>query len=164
VPPLIWGWLTYRVMAFDALALHASGDERRQIFKQYRMPLLAMGLVAGYLGAAPTLLWASGVMFVVFAPIFVVVAIWVYTLVFAFSSLWFAHFCLAALQTLRQGVIQAQSASDAGLEPGFKLNPALARAESAQDAIESVAKDAAIKSDAAQTDGSVTDVEPKARS
>jgi len=24
VPPLIWGWLTYRVMAFDALSQHAS--------------------------------------------------------------------------------------------------------------------------------------------
>ena len=26
LPPLIWGWLTYRVMAFDALAQHASAD------------------------------------------------------------------------------------------------------------------------------------------
>lgn len=102
VPPLIWGWLTYRVMAFDALAVHASANERREIFRRHRMQLLGMGVVAGYLGAAPTLIWASGVMFVVLAPIFVVVAIWVYTLVFAFSSLWFAHFCLAALQNLRK--------------------------------------------------------------
>ena len=29
LPPLIWGWLTYRVMAFDALAVHASQEERR---------------------------------------------------------------------------------------------------------------------------------------
>lgn len=101
VPPLIWGWLTYRVMAFDALADHASTDERRQVMKRHRMQLLGMGVVAGYLGAAPTLLWASGVMFVVFAPIFIVAAIWIYTLVFAFSSLWFAHFCMAALQALR---------------------------------------------------------------
>jgi hypothetical protein len=28
-------------------------------------------------------------------------AIWIYTLVFAFSSLWFTHYCLSALQTLR---------------------------------------------------------------
>jgi hypothetical protein len=28
-------------------------------------------------------------------------AIWIYTLVFAFSSLWFAHYCLAALEMLR---------------------------------------------------------------
>jgi hypothetical protein len=29
------------------------------------------------------------------------VAIWIYTLVFAFASLWFCHYCLAALQALR---------------------------------------------------------------
>jgi hypothetical protein len=28
-------------------------------------------------------------------------AIWFYTLVFALSSLWFSHYCLAALQALR---------------------------------------------------------------
>ena len=28
-------------------------------------------------------------------------AIWMYTLVFAFSSLWFAHYCLLALEQLR---------------------------------------------------------------
>jgi len=31
LPPLIWGWLTYRVMAFDALAEHASAQERREM-------------------------------------------------------------------------------------------------------------------------------------
>jgi hypothetical protein len=108
VPPLIWGWLTYRVMAFDALAEHASKEERRDVMKQHRMQLLGMGVVAGYLGAAPTLLWASGVMFVVLAPIFIVAAIWVYTLVFAFSSLWFAHFCLDALNRLRAQNVLAQ--------------------------------------------------------
>ncbi len=101
IPPLIWGWLTYRVMAFDALAEHASKEERNTLLKRHRMQLLGMGVVAGYLGAAPTLLWASGVMFVVLAPVFIVAAIWIYTLVFAFSSLWFAHFCLDALNRLR---------------------------------------------------------------
>jgi hypothetical protein len=37
VPPLIWGWLTYRVMAYDALSLHASAQERRDIFKAHRL-------------------------------------------------------------------------------------------------------------------------------
>jgi hypothetical protein len=40
-------------------------------------------------------------MFVAMAPILVPVALWIYTLVFAFSSLWFAHFALSALQQLR---------------------------------------------------------------
>jgi hypothetical protein len=101
IPPLIWGWLTYRVMAFDALADHASRDERRELMKQHRPQLLGIGVVSGFLGAAPTLLWASGVVFLVLAPLMIALAIWVYTLVFAFSSLWFAHYCLAALQRLR---------------------------------------------------------------
>jgi hypothetical protein len=101
LPPLIWGWLTYRVMSYDAMVDHASSEERRQIFKQHRMPLLAIGVLSGYLGAAPSVIWASGAMFVAMAPILVPVAIWIYTLVFAFSSLWFAHYTLAALEQLR---------------------------------------------------------------
>jgi Etoposide-induced protein 2.4 (EI24) len=97
LPPLIWGWLTYRVMSFDALADHASAAERRAVIKAHRMPLLGIGVVCGYLGAAPTLLWASSVLFLVFAPFLVAAAIWIYTLVFAFSSLWFSHYCLSAL-------------------------------------------------------------------
>ncbi len=101
LPPLIWGWLTYRVFAFDALALHASAPERKAILKEHRGSLLAMGVLSGYLGAAPSLLWASGAMFIALAPLLVPVAIWIYTLVFAFASLWFAHYTLAALQALR---------------------------------------------------------------
>ena len=101
LPPLIWGWLTYRVMAYDALAEHASADERRQIFKEHRLSLLSIGVLSGYLGAVPSVIWASGAMFVAMAPILVPVALWIYTLVFAFSSLWFTHFALSALQQLR---------------------------------------------------------------
>ena len=101
VPPLIWGWLTYRVMTFDALAEHASKAECAEIFKRHRMTLLLMGVVCGYLGAAPAIVWASGVLFIAAFFVLVPLAIWIYTLVFAFSSLWFIHFCLAALQQLR---------------------------------------------------------------
>ncbi len=103
LPPLIWGWLTYRVMAFDALAEHASPEERREIFKRHRPWLLAIGVFCGYLGAAPSLIWVSGTLLVTMFVILVPLAIWVYTLVFAFSSLWYAHYCLAALQALRAG-------------------------------------------------------------
>lgn len=101
LPPLIWGWLTYRVMAFDALAEHATREERQEIFRRHRLPLLGVGVFCGYLGAAPSIMWASGVVFIALAPLMVPLAIWVYTLVFALSSLWFAHYCLAALQALR---------------------------------------------------------------
>jgi hypothetical protein len=101
LPPLIWGWLTYRVFAFDALALHASAAERKAILKEHRGSLLVMGVLSGYLGAAPSLLWASGAMFIALAPLLVPVAIWIYTLVFAFASLWFTHYALAVLQKMR---------------------------------------------------------------
>ncbi|HSV84060.1 MAG TPA: EI24 domain-containing protein [Ramlibacter sp.] len=101
LPPLIWGWLTYRVMAFDAMAEHASGEERRLLLRRHRLWLLAMGIATGLLGAAPSIVWASGWFFAAAFPILIPVAIWIYTLVFAFSALWFAHYCLAALAQLR---------------------------------------------------------------
>lgn len=101
LPPLIWGWLTYRVMTFDALADHASAVERREIFRRHKASLLGIGILTGYLGAAPSLVWASGALFAAAFVILVPVAIWIYTLVFAFSSLWFSHYCLAALERLR---------------------------------------------------------------
>ncbi|MBP9147288.1 MAG: EI24 domain-containing protein [Rhodoferax sp.] len=111
LPPLIWGWLTYRVMAFDALAEHASAEERREIFRRHRVALLSIGLVCGYLGAAPSLIWASGALLAAAFVILVPLAIWIYTLVFALSSLWFAHFCLAALHALRAERSKAEAAS-----------------------------------------------------
>jgi len=125
LPPLIWGWLTYRVMSYDAMVDHASSEERRQIFREHRAMLLGIGVLSGYLGAAPSLIWASGAMFVAMAPILVPVAIWLYTLVFAFSSLWFAHYTLAALEQLR------------------KKNNALTTDPLARDAIKSIANELA---------------------
>lgn len=101
LPPLIWGWLTYRVMAFDALSDYATRAERQVIFERHRWPLLAMGVFAGYLGAAPSLVWSFGFVAVALAPLLVPVSIWLYTLLFAFSSLWFTHYGLKALQDLR---------------------------------------------------------------
>ena len=107
VPPLIWGWLTFRVMSFDALASHADAAERRELLKRHHWPLLGMGMIAGYLGAAPTLLWAFSAMTLVFAPLLMAASIWLYTLIFAFSALWFTHYCLAALQRLRAEALPA---------------------------------------------------------
>jgi hypothetical protein len=63
VPALIWGWLTYRVMAFDVLAEFASQQERHTLMARHRMGLLAMGVITGLMGAAPSLVWASGALF-----------------------------------------------------------------------------------------------------
>ena len=102
LPPLIWGWLTYRVFAYDVLSVHASRDERVRLLDDERWPLLGMGVVCGAMGAAPSLLWAVSALALVLAPFLILVSIWLYTLVFAFSSLWFAHYLLAALQRLRR--------------------------------------------------------------
>jgi hypothetical protein len=102
LPPLIWGWLTYRVMGFDVLAEHASSAERRELLRAHRWQMLGMGTMAGYLGAAPSLLWAFSALTLIFAPVLIVVAVWLYTLVFAFSALWFAHYALAALAAMRE--------------------------------------------------------------
>jgi hypothetical protein len=114
VPPLIWGWLTYRVMSFDALSEHANAEERSALLRAHRLPLLGIGVLCGYLGAAPSIVWASGMLFVAAFLVLAPLAIWIYTLVFAFSALWFSHYCLDALAQLRaQRAAAALSATTA---------------------------------------------------
>ncbi len=112
LPPLIWGWLTYQVMSFDALAAHASAAERRSLVRAHRWPLLAIGVVTGYLGAAPTLIWAASAVTLIFAPFLIALSVWMYTLIFAFASLWFTHYLLAALARMRADAA-AQAERDA---------------------------------------------------
>jgi hypothetical protein len=107
LPPLIWGWLSGRVLAFDALAEHASAEERRTVLHARRWPLLAMGIVCGYLGALPSLFWAFGAATLIFAPLLLAGSVWLYTLVFAFASAWFAHYTLSELQKLRNAAPSA---------------------------------------------------------
>ncbi len=102
VPMLLWGWLNYRVMLFDALAAHALPEERRDIIRRHRGALLAIGILVAALGVVPTLIWVGGaVITVVFAPVFAIVTLWLYVLIFTYSSLVFAHFGLDALGRLR---------------------------------------------------------------
>jgi hypothetical protein len=107
LPPLIWGWLTYRVMTYDVLADYASNIERKALIRRHRFWLFGIGVVTGYLGAAPSLIWASGALAIVFAPLLIPLAIWIYTFVFAFSALWFTHYGLAALAALRTEPLDA---------------------------------------------------------
>jgi hypothetical protein len=101
VPPIIWGWLSYRVMVYDALVVHASREERIEIGRQHRVGLLMVGVLTGYLGALPSLVWTSGAVFAAAFLVLIPLAIWIYALVFAFTSLWFTHYSLAALEALR---------------------------------------------------------------
>ena len=100
VQPLLWGWLTARVMSYEALSSFADENELSIIRKQ-QFPLLMIGVVTGSLGAAPGLLWLGGVVSVIFFPIFAAAAIWMYLLIFVFSGLWFQFYCLESLAGLR---------------------------------------------------------------
>lgn len=108
LPPLIWGWLTCRVLAFDVLAHHASAAERRQVMRSRRWSLLTMGVACGYLGALPSLIWAGGSAALMLAPLLAVVAVWLYTVVFVFAACWFAHFCLGELDRMRRAPSAAE--------------------------------------------------------
>jgi Etoposide-induced protein 2.4 (EI24) len=102
LPPLIWGWLTTQIFSYDTLSEHASKEERRQLLREHRWPLLSIGVVAGYLGAAPSLLLFASVATLIFSPLLAPLLMWLYTLVFIFSAAWFAHYGLAALDRLRR--------------------------------------------------------------
>jgi Etoposide-induced protein 2.4 (EI24) len=101
LPPLVWGWLTMRLMSYDVLALHASSNERDALIKEHRWSLLGMGVVSGMLGAVPTFFWATSAMAFIFFPIVSFFALWIYSIVFIFSALWFAHYLLNALNEYR---------------------------------------------------------------
>jgi hypothetical protein len=101
IQPALWGWLTYRVMAYDALAEHASALECKEILRRHRWPLFVIGAITGAMGAAPTLLWLGGALSVIFFPVLAAGAIWLYVLVFVFTGLWFQHYCLEALAGYR---------------------------------------------------------------
>jgi hypothetical protein len=101
VQALLWGWLTCRVMVYDALADYASAEERRQIQREHRWPLLIIGVISGAAGALPGAIWLGGVMAVVFFPFLAAASIWLYVLIFIFTGLWFAYYCMDALAQLR---------------------------------------------------------------
>lgn len=113
LPPLVWGWAGSKIFAYEVLAEHADDLERRTLLREHRGPLLAIGVICGFMGAVPSLVWALGVFALVFAPLLLIVSVWLYTLVFAFAAAWFAHYALAALQAHRA----AQPAPLEVLEP-----------------------------------------------
>lgn len=102
LPPLVWGWLCYRVFSFAALARHASAGERRLLMHRRRWALRGAALLCGLACALPTLAWALGASALVLAPLLMPLLLWAYTILFAFASLWFTHFLLSALQRLRE--------------------------------------------------------------
>jgi hypothetical protein len=104
VQAVLWGWLTARVMSYDALAIHASLEERRAVMASHRRQLLLIGTISGLLGALPGVAWIGGALLsVVLFPVLAVLSIWLYLIIFIFTGLWFQYYCLQALAELRAG-------------------------------------------------------------
>lgn len=102
VQVLLWGWLTARVMSYDALASFASADERRALLLRHRRPLLAIGALSGVAGALPGLVWIGGALIsVVLFPLLAMLSLWLYVIIFIFTGLWFQYYLLAALYAMR---------------------------------------------------------------
>jgi hypothetical protein len=102
---LLWGWLTARVMAYDALADYATREELQALRREHRWPLAAIGIVSGAAGAIPGVVWLVGAAIsVVLFPFLAAISIWLYVLIFIFTGLWFQYYCLEALARQREAV------------------------------------------------------------
>jgi hypothetical protein len=120
LPPLIWGWLAAKVMGFDALAEHASAQEREAIVRAHRWPMLVIGILTGFLCGIPSLVWTLSPSLLILAPLVVIVCIWLYTMIFTFSALWFTHYALTELERLRAAEIRM-----AAVQPAMAAQRAL---------------------------------------
>ncbi|MFN3790471.1 EI24 domain-containing protein [Massilia sp.] len=111
VPPLawlvqacLWAWVTSRVMSYDALAAHASAEERHELMRRHRGALWGIGFASGLAGALPGIAWMGGALLsVVLFPFLAMLSLWLYVMIFLFAGLWFQYYCLGALEELRAG-------------------------------------------------------------
>ncbi|MCD2517412.1 EI24 domain-containing protein [Massilia sp. G4R7] len=117
VPPVawlvqacLWAWVTSRVMSYDALAAHASPDERRELMRRHRGSLLAIGFASGLAGALPGIAWMGGALIsVVLFPFLAMLSLWLYIMIFLFAGLWFQYYCLGALEALRADALSPRA-------------------------------------------------------
>jgi hypothetical protein len=84
IPVAIMGWLNQRVLRYDALAEHASGEEMQRIFASRRGTLYAMGAVLAVLAYVPLVGFVAPMLF----------------------GLAFIHLLLGELQALREAPIE----------------------------------------------------------
>ena len=86
IPVAIMGWLNQRVLRYDALAEHASGEEMLRIFSARRGTLYWMGAILALLAYVPLVGFLAPVLF----------------------GLAFIHLLLGELQALRQAPIEGE--------------------------------------------------------
>ncbi|WP_426105600.1 EI24 domain-containing protein [Massilia sp. TSP1-1-2] len=100
VQVILFGRLNARVMAYDALADHASAEEFAAIVKLHARDLTTIGVISGACGAIPGLVWLGGAITLMF-PVLAPLSIWLFIMVFIFTALWFQYYCMQALEELR---------------------------------------------------------------
>ncbi|MBS1188542.1 MAG: hypothetical protein H6R10_334 [Rhodocyclaceae bacterium] len=83
LPLLLMGWYNRRTFAYDALSMHATSEEWRDIRRQYKRPLFLLGLAMAVLAHVPV----------------------VGLLVPALAALAFVHLGLEALRRARGGAV-----------------------------------------------------------
>lgn len=83
LPMLLMAWLNRRTFAYDALSMHASDDEWKQLSAQYKHPLFMLGLTMALLAHIP----------------------FVGLLVPALTALSFVHYGLETLRRSRNGAL-----------------------------------------------------------
>jgi len=86
IPVLILGWVNQRVLRYDALAEHASGEEMRQVFAGQRGTLYLLGTVLALVAYVPFVGFFAPVLF----------------------GLSFIHYLLAALKVHREAPIEGR--------------------------------------------------------
>jgi hypothetical protein len=60
-----------------------------------------MGIICGFLCGVPSMIWTLAMWVIIAAPFVMVGVVWLYTMIFTFSALWFTHYSLSVLATLR---------------------------------------------------------------
>ena len=86
IPVVIMGWLNQRVLRYDALAEHATGDEMRRIFAARRGALFVLGTILALLAYVPLVGFVAPVLF----------------------GLAFIHYLLADLEARRDAPIEGE--------------------------------------------------------
>ncbi|WP_176256797.1 EI24 domain-containing protein [Derxia lacustris] len=109
LPIALWGWLAYRTFGYDVLQRHAEPAELQAFLRAHRWPLWLLGAGSALLGAVPGAIWLGGAVVFVLKPLFALVALWLYAVVFMYASLAFAHYALAALLAERLRAAAAQT-------------------------------------------------------
>ncbi len=87
IPVVLAAYLNQRVFRYDALAEHASAEERVHLIRRHRGDLFLLGVVIAVLGHIPVLGF--------FAPVY--------------GALAFVHYCLDQLQAMRSAPIEGQA-------------------------------------------------------